>query len=81
MKWLLFPAMLVVGALLVLTTVFRHGMRHFSFLPGEAFPGTAEQRDMEVPAVVMIDPGHGGTDPGAVSSSGIEEADLGMAQK
>ncbi len=35
--------------------------------------------DMEVPAVVMIDPGHGGTDSGAVSSSGIEEADLALA--
>ncbi len=31
--------------------------------------------DMEVPAVVVIDAGHGGTDPGAVSG-GVEEADL-----
>ncbi len=37
--------------------------------------------DMEVPAVVVIDPGHGGTDPGAVGRTDrtVEEADLALA--
>ena len=32
--------------------------------------------DVEVPAVVVIDPGHGGTDPGNLGSDGTEEADM-----
>ena len=35
--------------------------------------------DMEVPAVVVIDPGHGGSDSGAVGAGGVQEKDLALA--
>ena len=34
--------------------------------------------DMEVPAVVVIDPGHGGQDSGAVGAGGVQEKDLAL---
>jgi N-acetylmuramoyl-L-alanine amidase len=35
--------------------------------------------DMEVPGVVVIDPGHGGDDSGAVGAGGVQEKDLALA--
>jgi N-acetylmuramoyl-L-alanine amidase len=35
--------------------------------------------DMEVPGVVVIDPGHGGYDSGAVGAGGVKEKDLALA--
>lgn len=45
----------------------------------EDFGGEAARvTDMEVPAVIVIDPGHGGTDPGA-TAGGVRESDLALS--
>ena len=38
----------------------------------------AYKRGTECPYTIIVDPGHGGTDPGAVSASGTRECDINM---
>lgn len=46
----------------------------------KGFQDSIDLINMEVPAVVVIDPGHGGFDPGAIArrESSVEEADLAL---
>lgn len=63
-KAIIFLSLILVAALFI--TSFRKGKK--------SLPATVTLGDM---AVIMIDPGHGGPDPGAVSE-GIREADINL---
>jgi N-acetylmuramoyl-L-alanine amidase len=56
---------------------------HFLTFGGKALAGTAEARSLpgrkpRAPRLLMIDPGHGGRDPGAIGRIGTREKDITM---
>lgn len=62
-----------------ITVLFKRGNSRAAVAPKASQTRQASRAAKAKPFVVVIDPGHGGSDPGAVGKSGVKEKDVTLA--